>query len=287
MGVRGKSIRKIIKEEVRKFLKEYSDDNLYQYMDGFDNVKQELVNDFLYENNGDFTKPVQWSLIPFNPVKKIWEDYIRYGYVKNVKGLESIERIAIRNIIKIDIFTNFGGHVSYNESDEYLQDELEEFAIEQVNCYLRKPEDANQLEIDYDNHTDFKRKTPQPECTVHPFIKEYLDENITNNIDVNKIESNIVELMSDRFSEYYGNNGYVTDYGLRPLQTLAVQLYAENDPNKKLVLIDKILNVAHHTSDLAAWIIQGGSSSLNLLSGYDDDEGDSVISGRYSMSDYR
>ena len=48
-----------------------------------------------------------------------------------------------------------------------------------------------------------------------------------------------------------------------------------------------MLNVAHQRSDLASWFVQGGSQALSQLSGYGDPEsGESVISGKYNMSDY-
>ena len=41
----------------------------------------------------------------------------------------------------------------------------------------------------------------------------------------------------------------------------------ENDYEKKLLLIDSILNIVHQRSDLATWFVQGGRESLTQLSG--------------------
>jgi hypothetical protein len=100
------------------------------------------------------------------------------------------------------------------------------------------------------------------------------------------LEGVVYDKVMEKFFDNYIAGGYITDYGLKPLRVLAIELYRENDPKKKLMLIDRILNVTHQTSDLAAWFIQGGSNSLNDLSGYYDDDGDSIISGKYNMSNY-
>jgi hypothetical protein len=284
-----KSVRKIIREEIRKFVRESyeNEEALYSYWNGFDRLKQELVNDFLYQNDENFSKEISWRVIPYAPLKRIWEDFVRTNNVRNIKGLETIERIAIRNTILIDIITNFSGHVDYEESDDYLEESLREFAKEQVECYYQKPDDLDQLEMDFETG-GHRRKTPQQPCTVLPFISELIEDNYNpDNMDVEDLQGMIYDKVMEKFYHNYLANGYLTDYGLKPLRTLATELYAEQNPEKKLVLIDKILNVVHQTSDLAAWFIQGGSSSLNDLSGYHDEEGESIISGKYKMSDYR
>jgi hypothetical protein len=83
----------------------------------------------------------------------------------------------------------------------------------------------------------------------------------------------------------------MSDYGTDPLVKLAFQLAREDEAEKKVVIIDKMLNVVHQRSDLASWFIEGGSAALSDISGYMSDEKygwDSVsnISGKYKMSDY-
>jgi len=279
-------IRRIIKEEILSFLKE-NDDALYSYWDGFEKIKKEIVEDFLYENNDDFSKEISWRVIPYSPLKRIWEDFVKTGEVRNVRGLERIERIAIRNTLLIDVITNFSGHVDMRQSDDYLEESVKEFVEEQIRCYFQKPDDLDQLEMDFETG-GYKKKTPQFQpCTVIPFIKEFIEDNYdTDNVDIEKLQGGLYDKVMEKFFDNYIAEGYITDYGLKPLRTLATELYRENDPKKKLVLIDKILNVTHQTSDLAAWFIQGGTNSLDDLSGYYDDEGESTISGKYNMSSY-
>jgi len=281
-----KSIPKIINEEILSFLKE-NDEALYSYWDGFEKIKKEIVEDFLYQNNDEFTKEINWRVIPYAPLKRIWEDFMKTGEVRNVKGLESIERIAIRNTLLIDVITNFSGHVDARESDDYLEESIKEFVEEQIRCYYQKPDDLDQLEMDFETG-GHRKKTAQYPCTVQPFIKEFIEDNYNpDNMDPEDLEGMLYDkILNDKFFDHYIAEGYITDYGLRPLRVLATELYGEQDPKKKLMLIDKILNVVHQTSDLAAWFIQGGTNSLDDLSGYYDDEGNSVISGKYNMSSY-
>jgi hypothetical protein len=63
----------------------------------------------------------------------------------------------------------------------------------------------------------------------------------------------------------------LSDYGLKPLQALAVELIATDNPDQQLVLLDRMLNVTHQRSDLAAWFVQGGTATLNQLAGKDEE----------------
>jgi hypothetical protein len=285
-----KGFKKIIREEFLVVLKENDEalyDSLNSYWNGFEKIKKEIVNDFLYDNNEDFTKEINWRVIPYSPVKRIWEDFMRTGEIRNVKGLESIERIAIRNTLLIDVITNFSGHVDAKESDDYLEESIKEFVEEQIRCYYQKPDDLDQLEMDFETGGHRKKVSQQP-CTVMPFVKEFIEDNHNpDNVDSKNLENLLYdEILNNKFFDNYIAGGYITDYGLKPLRELVVQLYRENDPKKKLMLIDRVLNVTHQTSDLAAWFIQGGTNSLDDLSGYYDEDGDSTISGKYNMSDY-
>lgn len=62
----------------------------------------------------------------------------------------------------------------------------------------------------------------------------------------------------------------ITDYGLNKLFPLFFKALKEESYEEKLILIDKMLNVIHQRGDLAAFFIEGGSKSLNILGGYDD-----------------
>jgi len=279
-----KSLRKLIKEEFIKLLKEinYSrdEDIDYNQFEREDEIKAELFNDFLYHNTPDFTKHVSWSVIPFPRLKKIWEDFMTYGSVRDTKGLEMIEELMIDNTSKVSIFTNLAGHTQWGDQ-EALDENIGYWVDQQLNCLL-KPEkvDTNQLEIPYDNpKSGYKQKQPVPEpepcdTEIHPFILQYFDDNYNpESMDREDIRGMLYDLMSDRFFDYYMNDpkgkmgGFISDYGLKPLEELLVQLLRATSPEEKLLIIDRMLNVVHQRSDIADWFVEGGSHALAQLSG--------------------
>lgn len=299
-----KSINKIIREEIGSFLKE-NDEEMYEMYNAEDRIKEEIFNDFLYENNQDFTKNIPWQVIPFTRLKKIWEDYMRMGVVRDVKGLEAIERIAIRNALKINIITNLAGHTQWGDQ-EAIDNNIGYWVNEQINCiFPQQPVDTSQLEIPYENpEAGYKQKEPveveKCDTEIHPFAQRVINERYNpDTMDREDAHGMLMDEIQERFFNYYltdpkSGHLYISDYGLKPIMQLTSELYVENNPEKKVVLIDKILNVVHQRSDMASWFVQGGSSALSDLSGYeipDEESGGydtkSAISGRYKMSDYR
>jgi hypothetical protein len=92
-------------------------------------------------------------------------------------------------------------------------------------------------------------------------------------MDREDIRGMLYDLMSGRFFDYYMNDpegrmgGFISDYGLKPLEELLVQLLKATSPEEKLLLIDRMLNVVHQRSDIADWFVEGGSHALAQLSG--------------------
>jgi len=298
-----KSIHKIINEELISFLCE-NDEKMYELFEAEDNIKQEIFDDFRYKNNQDFTKNITWQVVPYTRLKKIWEDYIKMGIIRDVKGLDAIERIIIRNSLRINIITALAGHTQWGDK-EAIENNIGYWVNEQLNCILpQEPVDTNQLEIPYDNpKADHKQKEPveiEPcDTQIHSFAQKVInDEFNPDNMDREDARGMLNDAMQEKFFEYYltdpkSGHLYITDYGLTPIMTQASKLYIEDNPIQKVILIDSILNIAHQRSDLASWFVQGGSRALSDLSGYeipDEEAGGydtkSAISGRYKMSDY-
>lgn len=84
----------------------------------------------------------------------------------------------------------------------------------------------------------------------------------------------MVKYMCEYFPDWIMEGGQwrISDYGLKPLHKLLVQLRKEMDPSKKLPILDKMLNVVHQRSDIASWFVEGGSEALSDLSGMGDSE---------------
>jgi hypothetical protein len=290
-----KSINKIIKEEVINFLKENSDYD-YDYINREDEIKHWMFNDFLYKNTPDFSKKIPWRLVPYPRLKKIWEDYIRTGVVRDSKGIEMIGDIMISNAIKISVITNLAGHTQWGD-EETFEDNIGYWVNEQLNCILpEKQIDTNQLEIPFNDPSkgNVKKEPSKIEpCNVqiHPFAQEFINENFdSETMNKEDIRGMLYDAIKDKFFDYVEDPKtgqlYISDYGLKALESLSYELNRTTEPEQKVTVIDKMLNVVHQRSDMAAWFVEGGSRALSQLSGYGDDEGESVISGKYKMSDY-
>jgi len=59
----------------------------------------------------------------------------------------------------------------------------------------------------------------------------------------------------------------ISDYALDPLYRAMLKMLGADTPEQQIVIIDGMLNIVHARSDLAAWFIEGGRSSLDILSG--------------------
>lgn len=277
-------LRQIIKEEIFKLLKEDLDDIDYDLYQQQDELKSEILSDFLFKNNPEFTKRIYWRVVPAARLKKIWEDYIRMGIVRDEKGINLIESIMIRNALNLYNLTMLSGHTP-SSPDEDFEDAWGEY----VGDYVLRILQLNQTEKPYEiePYYDNIRNIP-----FENYVNEHKNDSEMDGVN---IKSDLMEILQDRFYTYYSidseGNDIMSDYGTDPLVKLAFQLAREDEAEKKVVIIDKMLNVVHQRSDLASWFIEGGSAALSDISGYMSDEKydwDSVsnISGKYKMSDY-
>ncbi len=273
-------LSKIVREEYIKFLNEvYDEDIEYTYYERQDEIKRELFSDFLYKNTPEFTKNVSWKVIPFARLKKIWEDFMTIGIVRDTRGLEMIKDIMIDNTLKVDIFTNLAGHTQWGD-EEAFEENIGYWVNEQLNClFPQKKEDRSQLEIPFNNPKQgYVQKPPAPEpepceVQVHPFAQQLYNYHSDEELTREKFYEILYNKMKDNFFEYYMDDpenkmgGFISDYGLKPLQDLLSQLIRTSDPKDEITTIDKMLNVVHQRSDIASWFVEGGSRALSQLSG--------------------
>ena len=269
-------IHTIINEVISKFLNEeiYMNDEIL-------NLTNEILNDFLYRNNPDYTKRRPWNLVSANRLQKIWSDYSRTGVVRDIRGLEQIKDIMIENAMKLYISTYLSGHTSSNCDDDF-----EETFHDYIDYFINKRlvhefEDINQTEIPFDDPSQpHKKKEIVRNFETNEFFDsiinnpfdEYYHENqelfIPENYD--GLYKTLQNILLDKLYDYYltDADGYdiLSDYGTEPMLKLAYELNDEDNPNSMVILIDRMLNIAHQRSDLASWFIEGGSSSLTSIS---------------------
>ena len=126
-----KSLRRIINEEILRFLKESDEDIDYDLYEKFDDIKRDVLSGFLQDKKrGIHEQP--WQLVPFSRLKKIWEDFMRTGVVRDTRGLDMIQDIIQTNILKLYANTELSGHSSANpdydfEEYGYTEQDKEEF----------------------------------------------------------------------------------------------------------------------------------------------------------------
>lgn len=93
-------------------------DKEYDFHESADDVVIDAIREF------KFKKPSQkyqsWSLIKFNRLYKIWNDFVKMGVVRDEKGIDEIEAIILRNILKLNANNILLGHSSI-DSDEYWE----------------------------------------------------------------------------------------------------------------------------------------------------------------------
>jgi len=71
----------------------------------------------------------------------------------------------------------------------------------------------------------------------------------------------------DNSTPQFTNGQYVlSDYAVEPLMKLGTELVKTDSPEEIIVLINRILDVAHQRSDIAEIFIEGGSESLERIS---------------------
>lgn len=180
---------------------------------------------------------------------------MRTGLVRDTRGLEDIKDIMIENTKKIGILTALAGHTQWGDEDAF-EENIGYWVNQQLNClFQQEKEDRSQLEIPFDNPKQgYVKKEPAPEpCEVqiHPFVQQYYDNNFTESIDRNDFYRMLYDEMKGRFFDYYMDDpehkmgGFISDYGLRPLQTLLGQLISSTEPENDVPIIDKMLNVIH------------------------------------------
>jgi hypothetical protein len=220
-------IKKIIKEEIFFHLREWDDPNadwIYDLYEERDQILRDTIEDFMEK---PFGSRQPWKLVPFQKLKKIWEDWVVAGYVRDTKGLEEIKDRLIRNLLKLDVNTELMGHMDHDPDETEFED------------------------------------------AGRGYTKEEFQEKMDDNRDI-------------YFEDPVSGHWRISDYGLKPLWKQAERMMNEKNPDKLLPIIDEFLQVIHMRGDLASWFVEGGSSALSDLSGYERDGNiNEVLVGKY------
>ena len=69
-----------------------------------------------------------WTTLNLTRAKRIWNDFMKFGFVRDVKGLENIADEVVDKIVKIDAMTILGGHTPQSPL-EVLRDLVEDITL--------------------------------------------------------------------------------------------------------------------------------------------------------------
>lgn len=282
---------RIILDEVLNEYHTYADGELnYEIIERINTFKYSVLSDFLYDNDETYTKNMPWRLISYPRLKRIWEQWANFGFVRDEKGLIRIENIMISNTIKMDALTTLAGHTS-EPIDDYYEDAwggyIEEFIQQFYEDYAsenRTSNDPNQLEFDWESKNGDgkpKEEVPVRDRIINTFLSDKLKDLNPMRVDKMSLKASLIKILQGQFLEYYITDpkiGHmrISDYGLKPLQELAGQLLNTHNSSSKVVVIDRMLNVVHQRSDMASWFVQGGSNALADLSASPSERADNA-----------
>ena len=239
-------MKKLIKEIFRKKIIELKliKENI-ESVDDFLEFYNEEVRDILYMiKNG---KQVRFNLIPKDQYHYALKEFMQYGSFMRFpdKYIFEWKELILVNICKLRALNEIGGHGEAFPFDEFYDvfDYNEETGDSESGefsqwCKVKAGEDDDD-DDDYTRRYNF--------TAANQFLSEVY------NID------DVLPLFSN------GTN-LVSDYGIQPLEKLAVEIIKQSDPNQIIVTINKILDVTHQRSDLAELFIEGGSKSLDYIS---------------------
>jgi hypothetical protein len=130
-------LHKIVREEVIKYLKESDEDMDWDLYEKLDDVKREILSNFFSDRERGVTEQ-PWKVIPFARLKKIWEDFMTMGVVRDTRGLEMIEDIVQDNILKLYVNTELVGHTSSDPKYDFEEYNYTEQDMEQFYDYIDK-----------------------------------------------------------------------------------------------------------------------------------------------------
>lgn len=108
------NLKPLVNEKLQ-YLKLFEEFN-YDAYEEYDNIKREE----LYNIIGDYKKGLKrqpWKVVDPNKIKRLWQQYSQYGFVRDEKGIEKIKNQFITNIIKLEINTVLSGHSPESPND--------------------------------------------------------------------------------------------------------------------------------------------------------------------------
>jgi hypothetical protein len=198
-------LKYILKEE---FNEDRHTDNIYRLYDLESEITEEELSKILdyYENPDKKITFQHWSVIPKRLLIKTWEDFMKYGFVRNKRSVDKMVDIIMYNTAKMRVNNIMAGHESYFFDADVLEragmgdtTEWSEFSNKYEDVledYLSDPNQGHQLAI-----SDYG--LPQIEKILNDILGE--DDYTKILIGIDKI-LNIIHMRSD-LASYFVEGG--------------------------------------------------------------------------------
>ncbi len=115
---------------------------LYRFVEMIDDEYEAVINEWL-EKQDSVGARQSWRLIPGERYRKILDDFMRYGFVRDEAGVEKMVDIVIGNVARLHVNTDLSGHsqVDPDEIAEFHGLEPEVFG-EDFGDFIRDPQGA-------------------------------------------------------------------------------------------------------------------------------------------------
>ncbi len=175
----------------------------YEFEDFYTEEENNIFSEFKHRKKYNYVRQ-PWPVVKFDDLKRVWEEYMKLGFVRNEKLLNTIAERIVRCYVRLEINTMLLEHTSYDPDETF----------EQYGIISEKEKDRFYDWID-DEHGSYR----------------------------------------------------LSDYGLEPIGKQVKIILDTDKPEDRLQAIDRILNVIHMRSDMAANFVEGGSQNLSRLSG--------------------
>jgi len=188
-----------------------------------------------------------WRTLPLGRVMRIWEQYTKFGFIRDEKGMDLIANIVVANIIKLDV-----NCVLWGATPIVPRNELSD------NDYI---------------FLDEKPEKKQPRDKDQLFLFKDIQDDIKSKEDEEENESIVQDMIWEEFDEkMYDYIKYVSDYGREPLIEIAMDILEATSLETKLMLCDKAFIVSHQQYDLTKIFFKNGSYDASKLSGENFDK---------------
>jgi hypothetical protein len=104
--------------------RDYEDESVDAHFEDQTMVASDILDEYQQHYN-DLNYHQEWDIVPAGRLIKIWNDWVKMGFVRDVKGLNSIAELIVRNINKLEVNAILCGHHDYGgDPVEYAQDNL-------------------------------------------------------------------------------------------------------------------------------------------------------------------